>query len=465
MDTTTRPSVLWITLDSVRADHTTMGGYDRDTTPNLARTAEDASGRAFTECFAHSNATLRSSASILTGMQPTRHDVGVGNDRLPEAVETVPEQLAGEGYATACLSGNSHLSGATGLDRGFDRFEWLSASTLLDAAGPWSVARYLRNLRRHSAGFSLDASKHSTPFLMNDVAKRWLADLAADEPFFCYLHYNEPHRPYYPPLPYLDRYTDDLSMSTEDAATFAIEVHENFFDVVANRPEFTDDEWAALRAMYDAEVAYTDEMVGRLLDYARSLDVANLVVVVTADHGELFGEGGLLAHKLLLHDAVLHVPMVVHGLGDLAVGDDALVQHADLMRTLVERAGGRTDGMQGVDLRTEGREYVLAQRGPVGFERYVEANPKFDTGRYPASTLHCLRDRRFKYLQHDDGASLHALPDETTDVTDESPAATDRMRDHLADWLETEGQPVSRAADAEFTDAMERQLRDLGYVE
>lgn len=460
----TAPSVLWITLDSVRADHTAMAGYRRDTTPNLDRLASESGGQAFRQCVAHSNATLRSSASILTGMQPSRHDVGMGNDRLPDAVETVPERFAAEGYETACLSGNSHLSGATGLDRGFDRFEWLAASTLLDAAGPKTVARYLLNLRRHSAGLSTDPAKHSTPFLMNDVAERWLSDLADDPPFFCYLHYNEPHRPYYPPLPYLDRFTGDLSMSAAEAAEFAMHVHRNFFDVVADGPEFTGDEWAALKAMYDAEIAYTDEMVGRLVEHARSL-VDDLVVVVTADHGELFGEGGMLAHKLLLHDALLRVPLVVHGLGDTAADADSLVQHADVTRTLLERAGGRTDGMQGVDLRSDTREYAIAQRGPVGFDAYRERNPAFDASRYAASALHCLRDREFKYLRHDDGAALHRLPDEERDVSGEHPDVAERMDDYLAGWLDADGRPVAEAADAEFTDAMERQLRDLGYVE
>jgi uncharacterized sulfatase len=460
----TRPSILWITLDSIRADHTTMAGYRRDTTPNLDRLGSNADGRAFAQCVAHSNATLRSSASILTGMQPSRHDVGMGNDQLPDAVETVPERLAAEGYETACLSGNSHLSGATGLDRGFDWFEWLAASTLLDAAGPKTVARYLLNLRRHSAGLSTDPAKHSTPFLMNDVARRWLTDLADDPPFFCYLHYNEPHRPYYPPLPYLDRFTDDISMSAADAAEFATSVHRNFFDVVAEGPDFTDDEWAALKAMYDAEIAYTDEMVGRLVEHARSL-ADDLIVVVTADHGELFGEGGMLAHKLLLHDALLRVPLVVHGLDAPAADAGSLVQHADLMRTLVERAGGRTGGMQGVDLRAETREYAIAQRGPVSLDAYTDRNPGFDASRYPESALHCLRDAEFKYLRHDDGAALHRLPDEDADVSDEYPDVAERMDDYLAEWLESEGRPIDRAADAEFTDAMERQLRDLGYVE
>lgn len=459
-----RPNIVWITLDSVRQDRTTMGGHERDTTPRLQALADSSDGATSDECIAHSIWTLPSSASILTGTYPTHHTVGIDGSRLPDTVRTVPELFGDVGYRTACLSGNSYLSSATGLDRGFDRFQWLSSSTLLRAAGPLTLARYLLNVRRHSAGLTLDADRHSTPFLMNEIAKRWFRDFyREDEPFFFYLHYNEPHRPYYPPLPYLDRFTEDRPTSGREAAEVAVDVHENFVERVADGCDLSETEWASLLAMYDAEVAYTDEMVGRLVEFARSFD-GETVFVITADHGELLGEYGLLAHRFVLHDAVINVPLVVHG-GEFDLEPDGLVQHVDVVQTLLARAGGDTAQLQGVDLDEDAREFAVAQRDPAEFDEFLEYNPDFDTSRFHESVLTALRTRQYKYQRSDDGTDLFELPDEETDVSDEQPDVCDDLDERLEMWLETDGRPVGASGQAEFTDAMRRQLSDLGYLQ
>lgn len=458
-----RANVVWITLDSVRQDRTTIGGHARDTTPALERIAATPEGAAFDRCIAHSNWTLASSAAILTGTHPSHNTVGMGGEFLPDALKTVAELFAERGYHTACLSRNSHVSDATGLNRGFDRFEWLASSTLLEAAGPRTLAKYLLNIRRHSAGFTLDTAKHATPYLMNDVAERWLRSLA--EPFFFYLHYNEPHRPYYPPGSYLGVFADEIELSPREATEVAMDVHRNMEEIVANGCELTEREWAALLAMYDAEVAYTDDCIGRLFEFVQSLDSEPTVFVVTADHGELFGEHGLLAHRLVLHDAVINVPLVVHGHDEFTTNRDDLVQHADVMQTLLASAGADTSQLQGVDLTERTRERAIAQRGPANFEPFLEHNSAFDTSRFHEGALHAIRTAEFKYQRSDDRAELFALPDEGMDVSEEYPEVTADLDERLSEFLETDGRPVDEHRRAEFTDAMERQLRDLGYVE
>jgi uncharacterized sulfatase len=217
--------------------------------------------------------------------------------------------------------------------------------------------------------------------------------------------------------------------------------------------------------MYDAELSYTDEMIGRLFDHVRSLDLDDTVFVITADHGELFGEYGLLAHKLCLHDAVINVPLIVHGFDSIEADPDDMVQHADIIQTLVAQAGGITDGMQGVNLREEDRDYAIAQRGPARYEQFMKHNPNFDTSRYHDPLLTCLRTREFKYCKSDERTQLFDLPEEETDVSDDNPELTAEFDGTLESWLATEGQPIDSSADADFTAAMEQQLRDLGYVE
>lgn len=458
------PNIVWLTLDSVRWDHTSLSGYRRDTTPTLRRIAAVPDGTSFSQCITSGNATPTSSASILTGTQPSRHGVKITADYLPDDLDTVAELFGERGYRTACLSRNAYLGPGLGLDRGFDRFSLVVSSSIHEAVPLRTLVKWLANIRRHSAGFTTDAAKHATPYLMNDVLKRWLREFEhGDRPFFLYAHYNEPHRPFYPPLSYMDTYTDEIEMSTHEAAETAMRVHRNSDAIVADGCDLSETEWEALYAMYDAEIKYTDEMVGRLYDFVRARALGDTVFVVTADHGEHFGEGGELAHVFGLDDAVTRVPLVVDGLPQ--VDPDGVVQHIDLMKTLLARAGGRTDQFQGVDLRSEEREYAISQRGSMDFERFLAHNESFDTSRFPESLTSAFRSTEFRYLTADDRSELYRLPDEETDVSEEFPDVADEFASFATEWLETEGTPVGGVEGDRMTEAMRRQLRNLGYVE
>lgn len=458
-----KPNVVWITLDSVRADHTSMGGYDRDTTPNIQRIAND--GQYFSRCFASGYSTPLSTSSMLTGTYSSRNGLKMTNESIPDELDTIPERFRAAGYTTAGLSRNSFVSSGTGLDRGFDRFEWLAASTFTDVLDWKTIAKYFLNIRQHSAGFTLDTAKHSTPYLLNETAKKWFRELQDDEPFYAYLHYNEPHRPYYPPRPYLDRYTHDLSLSAEEAADISMRVHRNMEEIVANGYDLTETEQRAIEAMYDAEIAYTDDMVGRLFDYLTALDLGNTVVVITGDHGELFGERGMLSHRLVLNDAVIRVPLVVHGLDEIDYPSDGLIQHVDLVQTLAAITGASIDGLQGIDMRKEVRKYAISQRPAANFDPFLEHNPDFDTSQFHTGMLTSLRTDRFRYEKSDDRSRLFEIPDETTDVSSEYPGVASDLDDQLSEWLSTTGEPIATGEKSDLTEEMRNQLQDLGYVE
>lgn len=441
-----------------------MAEYNRNTTPELKRIASSEYGEDFSNCIAHSISTLPSSASILTGTYPSHHTVGVDGSFLPSSLQTVPELFDQIGYHTACLSRNGHISSGSGLDRGFNQFKWLASSTLHQAVSPLVLAKYILNLHRHSAGLAFDTAKHATPFLINETAKQWLSSFTGKrEPFFLYLHYNEPHRPYFPPLPYQSKYTDEIAASTEEAAKISMEVHRSLYERVA-KGDVTDHEREALIAMYDAEIAYTDLMVGQLFEFIQSLDLAETVIVITADHGELFGEHGLFSHKLVLDDALVNVPLVVHG-ADFGAPDDALVQHADVMETLLARAGEDTIQLQGINLDETKRHHTVVQRAPANFDPFLEHNPDFNVGKFHTPLLTAIRTNHFKYQRSDDGAQLFELPDENTNISDYYPNVTSQLAETLTSFMETDGRPVGAAPDAQFTDPVRRQLRDLGYVD
>jgi uncharacterized sulfatase len=218
--------------------------------------------------------------------------------------------------------------------------------------------------------------------------------------------------------------------------------------------------------MYDAEIAYTDEMVGRLVDYVQSLDIGDTVIVITGDHGELFGEYGLLSHSYVLIDAVTRVPLVLQGFeNELAVSDDDIIQHSDVMTTLLRMAGADAAETVGVDLRENRREFAVSQRGPQTFDSLRSYNPDFDDSRFHQEMLTSIRTGQYRFDHSEDWEALYELPNEETDVSPDKPDVVADLSSDLDEWMATHGSPVEDAETTEYSEAAERQLRDLGYME
>lgn len=463
------PNIVWITLDSVRADHTIMGGYERDTTPALQSLANDEEGTYFDQCLSHGRYTMVSSASILTGTYPTHHRAGYEVQAIPSSLRTIAERFRTASYHTALLSDNMFVSSATGLNRGFDQSSCIVPSTLLGlpskllkTIGPTAIAKYLLGLRRHSVGFTTDLTRHSRTYLINSVAKSWLSSFEDKEPFFLYIHNDEPHRPYYPPLPYRDEFTDDIALSPSEAAEVSLRIHENLVKIIAEGCNLSEQDWEALLAMYDAQIRYADEGVRELVEFIRNGPFGETVFVITADHGEFFGEYGLLSHKFALHDAVLNVPLVTHGLD---VDVQSPVQHVDVMATLLETAGANTEGVQGVDLRNEEREYAIAQDHSLSTDEILAHNPSADVSHYPTSARSIIHDGKYKLRLDGNGRRLYQLPDEMTDVSSRYPEVADELERQLTDWLDKEGQSSERKVQSKFSDKQRQHLADLGYLD
>lgn len=457
------PTIVWISLESTRYDHTTFGDHDNETTPSLERIADR--GTSFDRCFSHGIWTRTSSGSILTGTYPGFHGAGMDHDTVPTEFPTIAERLRDAGYRTVCFSKNAHLSSASGLDRGFDEFVWYDKFSLQDVAGYSGLLKYLLKLRRHSIGYTSRTRLHSTGYLLTEGIKERLENSA--EPTFLYAHYGDPHHPYVPPRPYLDRFTESLPFSAEEALEIALEMDETLMQTVADGCEFTDDEWAAIEAMYDACLAYTDSLVGEVYDYVRS-NVDDAIVVVTGDHGELLGERGLLAHRLVTHDAVTHVPLVVDGPTDL-LDADGHVQHVDVMRTLLEEIGANTGGLHGEDLRETTRHHSIVQRGGPRAAETVEMlrdlNPEFDGDRFHQGTLTTVRTDEHKYERSESDRRLYDLPDEETDVLETRPDVVRDLEATLeerSEWLFDDRSTSRRSGD--LSPRMKNQLQDLGYL-
>lgn len=462
-------NIVWLTLESLRFDHTSLSGYKRDTTPFLRSLAAESSSVSFDSCFSHGIWTRPASASILTGTYPSHHQAGMDSDVIPNDIPTMPELLGEQGYDTAGVSTVAYMGPATGLDEGFDRFHYIISDTLHEEVHTTDLVKYLLNIRRHSGGLTVDTTKHSTSYLVNKTVKRAFNHLSSDgNNIFLYAHYNDTHHPYTPPLPFLDQFTSDISLSASEARDVAIRLTENLNEFVSGALKLTETEMAGLIAMYDATIAYVDQCLGELIGWIRSRD-DDTIVVVTGDHGELFGERGLYAHKLVTHDAVCHVPMVVAGPTDMTEYKGELVQPIDIVRTLLAEAGADQSTLQGIDLREDMRDHCFIQRGGNRVEQHLEwfeeYAPEFDPSWLHRGDLTAVRTTMHKYEKSDSRTVLYELPDEETDVAENQPAVADRLDDELFAFLETLGRPYSDEQRTRELSASARQsLKDMGYL-
>jgi len=330
------PNVLLIVLDTLRADRVGIYGGG-DLTPNLDRFADSAI--VYDHAISTAPWTLPTHASLFTGLYPDRHGVNWGHYRLEDRPTTIAELFREHGYDTFALSNNFLLDADNGFARGFDAFVELSRESRTLAwrfALRCGVIRYATGrlgLGRHAAH---DAGSAWTNLLLQ---RRMNDSLAGDRPFFAFANYFEPHDPYLPPPPYLERHL--TSAQRQRARTLEQRQSDLCVEACGVPGALSPEDVDLLAALYDAEVAYQDAMIGALID---RMDRAGLLettwVIVTSDHGELFGEGGQVFHTAGAHYKLLHLPLIVRPPGGVEASRiDALVQPVDIFATLVELAG------------------------------------------------------------------------------------------------------------------------------
>jgi arylsulfatase A-like enzyme len=296
------PNVLFIVLDTVRAESLSLHGYTRDTSPRLADFARR--GVRFDRARTAAAWTLPSHASMFTGRWP--YELSARPDRpLDDTYPTLAEFLRDHGYATAGFAANTYFCSLWyGLGRGFAHYEDV-ALTPLEIVRSSIMGRYLvrkaslQNTSRPNAYF-----ERKDAVTINGEVLDWLANRPKDRPFFAFLNYYDAHDPYLAPR----RAARNFGLtptSGEEIATLR-----DWLNAVTTKLPPRSIELA--RDCYDDCIAYLDDQVGRLFSEldAKGL-LENTLVVVTADHGELLGERGEFGHGQSLHHEVANVPLVV----------------------------------------------------------------------------------------------------------------------------------------------------------
>jgi arylsulfatase A-like enzyme len=322
---TAGPNVLLVILDTVRADHLGSYGYRRPTSPVLDRLA--AHGVLFETAISPSSWTLPAHASLLTGTYPHTHRTDRVESELPRQLPTVAEAFFQRGYRTAAFSGNRYFfTRRSGMGRGYQSF----GDFFFGFADAIVQERLIAGLnhRLMAAGLVEDVWGRPWADQINRSLLRWLDRSAG--PFFVTVNYFDAHDPYVPPAPWRGRF------SSKPRPGGRLSIGTNHLPHLA--PEELQDELDA----YDGAIAYADHQLGQLLDeLERRGLLANTLVVVTADHGELFGEHGLVNHANALWLPVIHVPLLFWWPGHLPAGLRIAtpVSTTDVAATLLHLAG------------------------------------------------------------------------------------------------------------------------------
>ncbi|MEE4271613.1 MAG: sulfatase [Thermoanaerobaculales bacterium] len=283
-----RPSVLMLTVETLRADH--LSCYQGSvSTPAMDTLARD--GVLFERALAPAPWTVPSLASILTGLEPLVHGTTTAKSALDPQLTTIAERLGNVGYRTAALTDNPFVRLAR-LGRGFTHFNPYPKNW----GGPVH-RRFLRPIFQ-LPGVPAWCRQEVTARELTDEAIDWI-QRHGNERFFLWLHYFDPHQPYTPPPEF-------SSLPPHAHPRIDLQRIRMGYDRVD--PELR----SRLQTLYRDEIRFTDHSIGRLLRALRDLGhYEDTLIVFTSDHGEEFWEHGGLEHGHTLYDELLRVPLVV----------------------------------------------------------------------------------------------------------------------------------------------------------
>lgn len=337
-----RPDVIVVSVDTLRADHLGAYGYSTSTSPFIDQLA--AEGTRFADAWSPSPWTLPSHTTMLSGQLPTRHGTIEDDLHIRDDVPLVQEVFQAAGYQTHGVVATLYVSSKYGFQRGFDRFHDFGV-----------LSKELNNLSTVDANH---VAHHALHNLQNSQPGR---------PVFQFLHMYDPHYAYNAPPPWNEKF--DRKPAVGDA------VYKKYEDYLKHMID--DAQLAHQIAQYDEEIAYVDEALRQLVTAWRASG-RSLIVVVTADHGEEFGERGSWGHGHTLFREQLHVPWIVQGPGIRTQVVDHRVGTEDLAPTVAALAGLRFDPPDGTS-----RAGTLRTGAPAGGRpgRLADTS-RFDTVRY-----------------------------------------------------------------------------------
>jgi arylsulfatase A-like enzyme len=438
------PTILLISVDALRADALSPYGQPGNPTPHIDRFARD--GVVFESAISPAPWTLPALASVMTGLDPATHNVGVDTS-LPANVPTLAERLAERGYQTHALVTNWLVTRDSGLARGFDDYRLMVRPPPTEASNGSFAARVWRKLT-DSQPYTGDNDKISAESVT--AAAIDIMRTRRGRPQFLWLHYFDTHQPYAPPRPFVPPGVPI------DQARFVGDAHS-----LPATPQMA----GRIRSLYDAEVRYVDASIGVLFEAMRSLGLyERATIVLTADHGEAFWEHGHGAHGVDLYQETVHVPLIVKTSGLAARREPVAVSTQSIMSTLFDVASVT---YAAGDIQSP--PLPLTRAAPGGSSLFVPASTNLKTFVEQVSIV----SQGFKYISspatgREELYDLVRDPLEQTSLVNAAPAALALARAQLAARMAEarrlgDRYGVRKTPRGDAAEASEK-LKALGYI-
>ena len=404
-----KPNLILLGIDSLRADHMSLYGYERLTTPHMDDLA--AGGASFCNAISPSIPTTPGYASMLTGMDvfgtdavALRHEGPLGSH-----VKTLAEVLGDEGYNTTCVgfAGNP-------ASRGFQKYVDFSGW------GDWSAGR-----------------SHKAESL-NEVTIPELKSLAAeDKPFFLFMRHMDPHSPYLPPAPFERIFYDGNEYDKSNHSLDEVMTFKPFCDYFASwfPPHCKDKDY--IIAQYDGAIAYMDACIANIFQTIRTLGIEEeTLIVIDSDHGETLHDHACWYDHHGLYDCTLHIPLVFYYPGKIQPGMmfDDFVHMKDIMPTILDLLGVKNkikfDGRSLTPLfegkpRKQEPEYYITEC--TWMRKHGWRTPEW-------KLIHAL-EPDFHFKPEIELYNMLTDPEEHVNLADKEPGVVKMLEERMLNWI------------------------------
>jgi arylsulfatase A-like enzyme len=471
-----KPNVLWIVLDTARADRMSCYGYPAPTTPFLDEWATESV--IFEGAIANGMWTVPTHASMFTGLSVREHGTDHRHLWLDDSFRTVADALAARGYATALFSNNPLVAPSTNLTKGFQA---------------WRIVYHLRHLNRFSLDFLCEkwGLTPTLPWLDRDFGAAltnyfiddWL-DAHPDGPKFVFVNYMEAHLPYRVPRRHRRRFLG--AAGVDRSYDLRRRVYGNLVqrldrDYNIQGSDFLSaSDCQVLRRQYEAAIRYLDDRVRELIEMYRQRGLlGNTLVVIASDHGEHLGTHGLWGHRFLTYQDLARVALQIREPGRRqGVRISTPVQLSDLYATVLnatlgplpdEPLGSTSDLLAVAARGGEPRVAVCECNGPAPVTMRLFEQCTDPVVLHRTTCQIAAVGPRFKLIHSADGDrelyDLHEDPDELHNLIDERPQRAEWLEAYVRAWLAATA-PYAGPGEADESglhDALD-SLRDLGYV-
>jgi len=411
-------NLVFITIDTLRADHLGCYGYFRNTSPFIDELAKK--GFVFNNAIVSAPYTAPSHASMFTGKYPTDHGVLTNGYKLKDHHDTLAEILKRNGYNTAAFIAARKVVGEIfGFNQGFNFF----------SEG--------RTGRRGIA--------------VTKDALNWLEKNAHKGKFFTWIHYYDVHCEYNAPEPYFDMFFSDYKGNLPKGCGKS----------TYNKMKLRDDDIAYLKALYDGEIRYVDKQIQTVVSEINSMRLnTKTIFVITSDHGESLSERGLIGHNLCLYDYEIRVPLII--------------VHPDMkpagmtIKKQVESISFKSTILDMLDIDnadvSEGPSFLPILKNNEFDEIFGHTQTAIEEG---AEKIYCIRNSKWKFIVNQNNRnemySLREDPDELNNLIGKELIIENIMFKNIKQWIAHENKTGNEKTH-ELDHNVIEGLKSLGYV-